>query len=291
MKLYEKDNLVILEDVENFDAKAIFTCGQAFRWYEEKDGSFTTVHLGRVLNVLNKDDKVIFKGTNLEEFNEIWIDYFDLNTDYQSIRKSLANNKILANAMEYGKGIRILNQNHFEMLISFIISANNMIPRIRKSIEVISMRYGKFICEDENRKYYSFPTVEELSKATVEELREFAKVGFRDKRIFDTVNMIKNENIDLDSFENLETDVLREELLKFSGVGNKVADCIMLFSYKRGEVFPVDVWIKRVMEELFIKEETPVKKISKEADRIFGKYAGYAQQYLFYYGREEKIGK
>lgn len=291
MKLYEKDNLVILEDVENFDAKAIFTCGQAFRWYEEKNGSFTTVHLGRVLNVLNEDDKVIFKGTNLEEFNEIWIDYFDLNTDYQSIRKSLANNKILANAMEYGKGIRILNQNHFEMLISFIISANNMIPRIRKSIEVISMRYGKFICEDENRKYYSFPTVEELSKATVEELREFAKVGFRDKRIFDTVNMIKNENIDLDNFENLETDILREELLKFSGVGNKVADCIMLFSYKRGEVFPVDVWIKRVMEELFIKEETPVKKISKEADRIFGKYAGYAQQYLFYYGREEKIGK
>lgn len=291
MKLYEKDNLVILEDVENFDAKAIFTCGQAFRWYEEKNGSFTTVHLGRVLNVLNEDDKVIFKGTNLEEFNEIWIDYFDLNTDYQSIRKSLANNKILANAMEYGKGIRILNQNHFEMLISFIISANNMIPRIRKSIEVISMRYGKFICQDENRKYYSFPTVEELSKATVEELREFAKVGFRDKRIFDTVNMIKNENIDLDSFENLKTDNLREELLKFSGVGNKVADCIMLFSYKREEVFPVDVWIKRVMEELFIKEETPVKKISKEADRIFGKYAGYAQQYLFYYGREEKIGK
>lgn len=291
MKLYEKDNLVILEKVENFDAKAIFTCGQAFRWYEETDGSFTTVHLGRVLNVLNDDNKVIFKGTNLEEFNEIWIDYFDLNTNYKEIRKTLSNNEILANAMDYGKGIRILNQNHFEMLISFIISANNMIPRIKKSIEVISMRYGKYICEDENRKYYSFPTVEELSKATVEDLREFAKVGFRDKRIFDTVNMILNEKIDLDNFENLETDVLREELLKFAGVGNKVADCIMLFSYKRGEVFPVDVWIKRVMEELFIKEETPVKKISKEADRIFGKYAGYAQQYLFYYGREEKIGK
>ena len=291
MKLYEKDNSVILEEIENFDAKAIFTCGQAFRWYEESDGSFTTVHLGRVLNVLNEKDKVVFKGTNLEEFNEIWMDYFDLNTDYNEIRKVLSNNEILPKAMEYGEGIRILNQNHFEMLISFIISANNMIPRIKKSIEVISMRYGKFICEDENRKYYSFPTVEELSKATVEDLREFAKVGFRDKRIFDTVNMILNEKIDLDNFENLETDTLREELLKFSGVGNKVADCIMLFSYKRGEVFPVDVWIKRVMEELFIKKETPVKKISKEADRIFGKYAGYAQQYLFYYGREEKIGK
>lgn len=291
MKLYEKDNSIILEEIENFDAKAIFTCGQAFRWYEESDGSFTTVHLGRVLNVLNEKDKVVFKGTNLKEFDEIWMDYFDLNTDYKEIRKVLSNNEILPKAMEYGEGIRILNQNHFEMLISFIISANNMIPRIKKSIEVISMRYGKFICEDENRKYYSFPTVEELSRATVEDLREFAKVGFRDKRIFDTVNMILNEKIDLDNFENLETDILREELLKFVGVGNKVADCIMLFSYKRGEVFPVDVWIKRVMEELFIKEETPVKKISKEADRIFGKYAGYAQQYLFYYGREEKIGK
>lgn len=291
MKLYEKDNSVILEEIENFDAKAIFTCGQAFRWYEESDGSFTTVHLGRVLNVLNEKDRVIFKGTNLKEFDEIWTDYFDLNTDYKEIRKVLSNNEILPKAMEYGEGIRILNQNHFEMLISFIISANNMIPRIKKSIEVISMRYGKFICEDENRKYYSFPTVEELSRATVEDLREFAKVGFRDKRIFDTVNMILNEKIDLDSFENLETDTLREELLKFSGVGNKVADCIMLFSYKRGEVFPVDIWIKRVMEELFIKEETPVKKIAKEADKIFGKYAGYAQQYLFYYGREEKIGK
>lgn len=291
MKLYEKDNLIILEEIENFDAKAIFTCGQAFRWYEESDGSFTTVHLGRVLNVLNEKDRVIFKGTNLKEFDEIWMDYFDLNTDYKEIRKVLSNNEILPKAMEYGEGIRILNQNHFEMLISFIISANNMIPRIKKSIEVISMRYGKFICEDENRKYYSFPTVEELSRATVEDLRKFAKVGFRDKRIFDTVNMILNEKIDLDNFENLETDILREELLKFSGVGNKVADCIMLFSYKRGEVFPVDVWIKRVMEELFIKKETPVKKISKEADRIFGKYAGYAQQYLFYYGREEKIGK
>lgn len=291
MKLYEKDNSIILEEIENFDARAIFTCGQAFRWYEESDGSFTTVHLGRVLNVLNEKNRVIFKGTNLKEFDEIWMDYFDLNTDYKEIRKVLSNNEILPKAMEYGEGIRILNQNHFEMLISFIISANNMIPRIKKSIEVISMRYGKFICEDENRKYYSFPTVEELSRATVEDLREFAKVGFRDKRIFDTVNMILNEKIDLDNFENLETDILREELLKFSGVGNKVADCIMLFSYKRGEVFPVDVWIKRVMEELFIKEETPVKKISKEADRIFGKYAGYAQQYLFYYGREEKIGK
>lgn len=288
MNYYQKGNSIICENLDFFDIKAIFTCGQAFRWYEEKDGSFTTVHLGRVLNVLNEDNRVVFKGTNLEEFKEIWVDYFDLNTDYKEIRKTLSGNEILVNAMEYGKGIRILNQNHFEMLISFIISANNMIPRIKKSIEFLSNRYGTFICEDENRKYYSFPTVEQLSNATVEDLREFAKVGFRDKRIFDTVNMILNDKIDLNSFESLETDVLREELLKFSGVGNKVADCIMLFSYKRKEVFPVDVWIKRVMEELFIHKQMPVKKISSYANEIFKENAGLAQQYLFYYARKEK---
>lgn len=288
MNYYQKGNSIICENLDFFDIKAIFTCGQAFRWYEEKDGSFTTVHLGRVLNVLNEDNRVVFKGTNLEEFKEIWVDYFDLNTNYKEIRKTLSSNEILVNAMEYGKGIRILNQNHFEMLISFIISANNMIPRIKKSIEFLSNRYGTFICEDENRKYYSFPTVEELSNATVEDLREFAKVGFRDKRIFDTVNMILNDKIDLNSFESLETDILREELLKFSGVGNKVADCIMLFSYKRKEVFPVDVWIKRVMEELFIHKQMPVKKISSYANEIFKENAGLAQQYLFYYARKEK---
>lgn len=291
MNYYQKGNSIICENLDFFDIKAIFTCGQAFRWYEEKDGSFTTIHKNKVLNISKIDNKVILKKTNLKDFNDIWIDYFDLKTDYEKLSNNLKTNEILLNAIEYGKGIRILNQEHFEMLISFIISANNMIPRIKKSIEVISMRYGKFICEDENRKYYSFPTVEQLSNATVEDLREFAKVGFRDKRIFDTVNMILNDKIDLNSFESLETDVLREELLKFSGVGNKVADCIMLFSYKRKEVFPVDVWIKRVMEELFIHKQMPVKKISSYANEIFKENAGLAQQYLFYYGREEKIGK
>lgn len=288
MNYYQKGNSIICENLDFFDIKAIFTCGQAFRWYEEKDGSFTTIHKNKVLNISKIDNKVIFKKTNLKDFNDIWIDYFDLKTDYEKLSNNLKTNEILLNAIEYGKGIRILNQEHFEMLISFIISANNMIPRIKKSIEFLSNRYGTFICEDENRKYYSFPTVEQLSNATVEDLREFAKVGFRDKRIFDTVNMILNDKIDLNSFESLETDVLREELLKFSGVGNKVADCIMLFSYKRKEVFPVDVWIKRVMEELFIHKQMPVKKISSYANEIFKENAGLAQQYLFYYARKEK---
>lgn len=291
MKIHQENDTIIVENLELFDVKAIFTCGQAFRWYEEEDGSFTTIHKSRVLNVRQDDKKVFFKGTNIDEFETVWKDYFDLNTDYKKIQDELSHIDNLASSIEYGKGIRILNQEHFEMLISFIISANNMIPRIKKSIEHICENYGTFIKEDKNRKYYAFPTVSQLSMAKVEDLREICRVGFRDKRIVDTVSMINDEKIDLYQYENLNTLQLREELLKFSGVGNKVADCIMLFSYKRGEVFPVDVWIKRVMEELFLKEETPVKKIGLEAEKVFGKNAGYAQQYLFYHGREEKIGK
>lgn len=291
MQYFEKENSVICKNLKFFDIKAIFTCGQCFRWYEENDGSFTTVHKSKVLNVSKVDDDVIFKGTNLKEFEEIWIDYFDLNTDYEKIINNLKKHEILKDALDYGNGIRILNQDHFEMLISFIISANNMIPRIKKSIEILSMRYGNFILEDENRKYYSFPSVEVLKDVSVEEFREFVKVGFRDKRLFETVKKILDEKINLTDFEKLKTTELREELLKFQGVGKKVADCIMLFSYKRAEVFPVDVWIKRVMEELFIKKETNVNKISLYANELFKDFAGYAQQYLFYYAREEKIGK
>lgn len=291
MKYYQENGSVILEDLDFFDIRAIFTCGQAFRWYEEKDNSFTTIHKGKVLNLSKEDNKIILKKTNLKEFEQIWIDYFDLNTDYESITKSLKSNQILIDAIEYGKGIRILNQDHFEMLISFIISANNMIPRIKKSIEILSERYGTFICEDENRKYYSFPTIDQLKDVSIDDFRNVARVGFRDKRIFETIQKILTEDINLSELEKLETDILRQELLKFSGVGKKVADCIMLFSYKRKEVFPVDVWIKRVMEELFIHKSTPVNKISSYASEIFKENAGYAQQYLFYYGREEKIGK
>lgn len=288
MNYYQKGNSIICENLDFFDIKAIFTCGQAFRWYEEKDGSFTTIHKNKVLNISKIDNKVIFKKTNLKDFNDIWIDYFDLKTDYEKLSNNLKTNEILLNAIEYGKGIRILNQEHFEMLISFIISANNMIPRIKKSIEFLSNRYGTFICKDENRKYYSFPTVEQLKNVKTEDFREFIRVGFRDKRIYQTIKMILDEKIDLSSFETLDTNSLREELLKFSGVGNKVADCIMLFSYKRKEVFPVDVWIKRVMEELFIHKQMPVKKISSYANEIFKENAGLAQQYLFYYARKEK---
>ncbi len=205
--------------------------------------------------------------------------------------EELAKDPVMKNATDYGKGIRILNQDKFETIISFIISANNQIPRIKKAIEKISEMLWRLSGEDENRKYYSFPSAEKLSLARPEDLREFARVGFRDKRIVETANLIKDGIVNIDEIEKMELEDARRTLQVLPGVGPKVADCILLFAFDRKESFPVDVWIKRVMEELYLKEVTPKSKIASRGREVFGKNAGFANQYLFYYGRENKLGK
>ena len=192
-------------------------------------------------------------------------------------------------SVEYGKGIRILNQDLWETIISFIISANNNIPRIKGIIERLSAKYGKEI-EWNGKKYYTFPTPEELKEVSVEDYRKLG-LGFRDIRLYETTKMILENKVDLQKLrENPDTKEVREQLLTLSGVGPKVADCILLFSdLKRFEVFPIDVWVRRVMNDLYIKEEDETKvskvKIEKIANEKFGNLAGLAQQYLFYWRR------
>lgn len=193
-------------------------------------------------------------------------------------------------SIEYGKGIRILNQDLWETIISFIISANNNIPRIKGIIEKLSKKYGKEL-EFEGKKYYTFPTPKELENVTVEDYRSLG-LGFRDIRLYETTKMILEKKVDLEELrKNPNTFEVREKLLTLSGVGPKVADCILLFSdLKRFEVFPIDVWVRRVMNDLYIKnpDETKVskKQIEKIANEKFGNLAGLAQQYLFYWRRE-----
>lgn len=193
-------------------------------------------------------------------------------------------------SIEYGKGIRILNQDLWETIISFIISANNNIPRIKGIIEKLSKKYGKEL-EFEGKKYYTFPTPKELENVTVEDYRSLG-LGFRDIRLYETTKMILEKKVDLQELrKNPNTFEVREKLLTLSGVGPKVADCILLFSdLKRFEVFPIDVWVRRVMNDLYIKnpDETKVskKQIEKIANEKFGSLAGLAQQYLFYWRRE-----
>lgn len=291
MKINFDEGLCKITDLEEFDPRDIFTCGQAFRWYEEEDGSFSFVTHGIVANAKKVGDEIILKGVDEESFEEIFYDYFDLSRDYKKVMEELAQDEVMKKATEYGKGIRILNQDKFETIISFIISANNQIPRIQKAIEKISEMYGDYLGEDEKRKYYSFPSPDQLALANPEDLREFARVGFRDKRIVEASKLIASGQVDINKIDEMELEDARKELQILPGVGPKVADCILLFAFDRKESFPVDVWIKRVMEELYLKEVTPKSKIAMRGREVFGKNAGFANQYLFYYGRENKLGK
>lgn len=291
MNVYEKDNAVILEGVSDFDPKHIFECGQCFRWHREENGSYTGVAKGKVINVLKEDDKIYLNNTNIEDFNNIWYNYFDLGTNYSDIKNTLKNmDEYLDKATDFGWGIRILRQDGWEMLISFIISSNNRIPMIQKAIENLSRNFGKYIGNYNGKDYYAFPTPEELNKATQEEIRA-CQTGFRDKYIKSTTESVVENNENVSEYTSLNTDECIKELIKFNGVGPKVADCIALFGMTKIDTFPVDVWVKRVMQEFYVEEDMSLPKIRKYAIDKFKDLSGYAQQYLFYYARELGIGR
>ena len=282
-----KEQKFVINDIKSFELRDIFDCGQCFRWNEQDDGSYTCIIKNGVFNVKKEESNVIFSGLLNEDIEKVCNEYFDLNTDYELIKEKLSTvDDNLKKSIEYGEGIRILNQDLWECIISFIISANNNIPRIKKIIDRISENYGEEIIWND-KKYYTFPTEKELSKASVEDLRKLG-LGFRDKRVYTTTKMILNKEVDLDEIIKLDnSNEIREKLLSLDVVGEKVADCIMLFSLKRFDVFPVDVWVRRVMNELYIKNENEEKvnktEVRKIAEEKFGSLAGIAQQYLFYY--------
>ena len=280
-----------LENILSFKAKHIFECGQCFRWDEENDKSYTGIVGRNVVNVKEVENKVIFSSFGVDNLKELVQSYFDLDRDYEKIKEELSKvDKYLAKSIEYGNGIRILNQDLLETIISFIISANNNIPRIKGIINRLSQKYGEKI-EWRGKEYYTFPTVEELSKASVEDLRSLG-LGFRDIRVYETTHKILSKEVDLEKLHNeADTEKVRNILLTLSGVGPKVADCILLFStLKRFDVFPIDVWVRRVMNELYIKNEDETKVNKKEIERLakekYGNLEGIAQQYLFFWKRD-----
>ncbi len=291
MKIQEEKNKVIVENLKDFEPKHIFECGQCFRWNKEEDHSYTGVVMGKILNIKKENNVVHFNNTNLQEFHTIWYHYFDLERDYTKIKNELRKiDDYLKNAVEFGEGIRILQQDPWETLISFIISANNNIPRIKRGIEKICKNYGEEIGEFRGKKYYSFPTIKKMNRLSEENLRG-CETGFRALYIKDTTFILSSDEEYIYKFKNLNTDMCKKELLQFSGVGPKVADCIMLFSMGKYDVFPVDVWVKKVMEEFYLKEEMSLNKIREYGIHKFGMLSGFAQQYLFYYARELGIGK
>ncbi|MEG6612901.1 DNA glycosylase [Pseudoclostridium thermosuccinogenes] len=287
-KVKEEKDRVIVENVQDFDPVHIFECGQCFRWVRQPDNSFTGVVRGKVANISYQNGTLVIKNSSLKDFQDIWFEYLDLGRDYGEIKALLDKDEHMKKAMEYGYGIRILKQDLWEVLISFIISANNRIPMIMKTVAAMSKLYGDEIQYD-GMAYYSFPGADKLFEAGIEEL-EACRGGFRCKYILNTARMVKNGEVRLEELEGMDTGKAREELMKFPGVGPKVADCVLLYSGTKQDVFPTDVWVKRVMEELYFKREASFKEIQDFASSYFGDLAGFAQQYLFYYARENRIG-
>lgn len=289
MNIREVENGLVLEDVHDFDAKHIFECGQCFRWSREEDGSYTGVAFGRVLNVRSDYDRgtVALDNTNISDFKDIWFDYFDLGRDYGKIKDTLAKEPVLDTAIKYGRGIRILGQEPWEMLISYIVSANNSIPMISRSIGLLSEAYGKKL-QYRGKNYYAFPSPSELAAAAVEEI-SVCRAGFRCKYIHQAVGMVNSGETKLRDIARMDISSARKELMRIPGVGPKVADCIMLFSMQKHEAYPVDVWVKRVTEYFFLGKDVKMKEIQQFAVEKFGNLAGFAQEYLFYYARENKI--
>ena len=279
----------IIKNCKSFKVRDIFECGQCFRWNEEPDGSYTGIFGHNVLNVKEEKD-IVITGICNGNIEDICENYFDLDRNYEEIKETLSLiDDNMKESIKYGKGIRILNQDLWEMIISFIISANNNIPRIKGIIERMSAKYGQEI-KFRGTSYYTFPTIDELSQASVKDLKDLG-LGFRDRYVYETTKKIKEGKINLENLKQEPTNEVRKQLLTLTGVGPKVADCIMLFStLKRFDVFPVDVWVRRVMNDLYIHNEDETKVNKKQIQEIardkFGALEGIAQQYLFYWKRE-----
>ncbi len=269
---YKNKNIYIY-GIPEFDLPHTLDCGQAFRWRQIGE-RWSGVAYGKYLELEKlADGTIVLFNTTSEDFENIWFDYFDLERDYTEIVNNFSKNETLKKACEYSYGIRVLNQEPFETLCSFIISQNNNIKRIKGIIERLCENFG-----EEKNGYYAFPTAEKIANLTLDDLAVL-RSGFRAKYLLDAAKKVKNGEVDLVNLKNLPLEDARNELMKIVGVGPKVADCCLLFSHRHSDAFPKDVWIKRAMEVLFQGE------LPAEAQE----YAGIAQQYIFFYARDTKL--
>lgn len=281
-----------IEGVRELDVAKIFDCGQCFRFEAVQNSShqkeFSGVAYGRFVSFAQDDDDLYIYGSDRRDFDAIWSRFLSLDLDYGEISRDIKasyQSKALADAAEYGKGIRILAQEPFETVISFIISQNNNIPRIKKIIEALSAKCGEpvMLC-DEAKKHANascslraFPTAEAIASLGVEGLAEL-RTGFRAKYIYDAAMRVCDKRLDLEKIARLDTDTAIDALCEVKGIGIKVASCALLFGFKKYDAFPIDVWMKRVAQKYF-------PELESFSGKTFGSYAGIAQQYLFYYER------
>ena len=280
-----------LKNVCDFDLAQTLECGQCFHFVRLDENDYVLTAKGRVLHVSQQADTVTFYDTEEDEYVNVWKDYFDMDRDYSAVKKKLLeNDNKLKDAIESMWGVRILNQDFFETLISFIISQNKQIPHIKKIVADISAKFGTYKGTYGGADMYTFPTLEQLTNASEEDFKEL-KTGFRAPYIMDAIRRNMAGQFNEKELKNMDYDSCIKELMTIKGVGEKVANCVSLFGLGKKEAFPVDVWIKRIMETMYFDgEDTPKDKIAAFAKEQFGDLGGFAQQYLFYYGKTIKMG-
>lgn len=267
---------ITVYNTQCLDIELSVFCGQAFRWKKNEDGSFHGIVEGKITNIVQTEDKIIFKNTSKEDFEELWKDYFDLESDYKNYCEILSADENIKRACEEYYGIRILHQKPWEALCSFIISQNNNIPRIIGIIDRLCESFGEKIGEND----YAFPTYESLKNVKEEDLAPL-RAGFRNKYIVDAVQKLCSGEIDLEKIKEMPIEQARLELMKIKGVGAKVAECTLLYGFGRKEAFPVDVWVKKIMAEMY---PDGLPECCKNIE-------GIAQQYLFHWRRNSDLFK
>ncbi len=278
MKYYDDGNKTIVEGYDSFHIQEILECGQCFRFEKISNDAYDIMAHRKKITVTQQQDHIVFESVTKQEFETIWMHYFDFDTDYRQVKATLwEKDLVIRDAIEYAPGIRILNQDPWECLLSFIISQNNRIPRIKQIIQNISEKYGD--------NGTCFPTPMQMAGLCEEELK-LCKTGFRAAYMIDAAQKVSTSALDLNGLNALETTEARKQLMTVKGIGPKVSDCILLFAFGRREVFPTDVWVKRVMEHFYFHgNETSIEHIHELAYKKFGEQAGIAQQYLFHYAR------
>lgn len=293
---YNKADGVFVPAIPDFSLAETLECGQCFRAAQIRPNQYFLIAHGRLLTITQEDASFFFAPCTVSEFETLWMDYFDLARDYGKIKRRLSREDVvLREATAFAGGIRILKQDFFECLLSFIISQNSSIAKIRQVVQLLSQRYGEYLGDVEAVgglvPCHSFPSLDKLAPLSIQDYRA-CKAGFRDKYLYDAVQRLRlGELADL-ADGALETPDLRRALMQIKGVGQKVADCVLLFSLMRYETFPTDVWVKRIMQYFYFGgKDTPIGQIHHLAEAKYGEYAGFAQQYLFHYARKQQLGK
>lgn len=293
MKIKECGRDLQITEITDFDLEQTLECGQCFHFNKIDDHDYALSAFGRLLHAAQDERSLVLYDTTEDIFNEIWRGYFDLDKDYSAIKEYLLKyDDKLNEAINAMGGVRILNQEFFETLMSFIISQNKQIPHIKQIVAAISQKYGKYLGSISKVDYYTFPDCKALYENANEQAFRDCKTGFRAPYLWDAVEKVYNGSVDETFLRKAGIAECLNSLMTIKGVGSKVASCVALFSLGHSSAFPVDVWIKRMMEQMYYGgEETPKKTIEEFAVKHFGNYGGYAQQYIFYYGRDLKIKK